>query len=58
MVGNTSFAKLRPALESSFGVLGNPDKLIHNDGLPYNGQEWQRFGSKIGSRSDFIEVGN
>ena len=35
----TSFAKLRPSLNRSFGVLGKPDKIIHNGGLPYYGQE-------------------
>ena len=44
----TSFAKLRPVLERSFGVLGIPENIIQDGGLPYNGQERKSFGREIG----------
>lgn len=40
---SSSFPNLRLALERCFGVLGILDKIIHEGGSPYKGQEWQKF---------------
>ena len=48
MVKSTSFAKLRVALDKSFVMLGVLDKVIHDNGLPYNGHEWEEYARVMG----------
>ena len=48
MVKSTSFAKLRMALDNSFAMLGVPDKVIHDNGPPYNGHEWEKYAREMG----------
>ena len=38
-VESTSFAKLKPALERSFGMVGISEKMIHYGGPLYNRQK-------------------
>ena len=46
-VETTNYAKLRPAMERSFGLLGIPENIVHDRGQLYNGLEWKNFGRKM-----------
>ena len=48
MVSSTSFDKLKPALERSWGLLGIPDKVTHDNGPPYNSQRWRDYAKEKG----------
>ena len=40
---STSFEKLKAALERSWGLLGIPDKVTHDNGPPYNSSKWGSY---------------
>ena len=48
IVSSTSFEKLRPALERSWGLLGIPDRVTHDNGPPYNSENWRRYAKEKG----------
>ena len=48
VVTSTSFEQLRPALERSWGLLGIPDRVTHDNGPPYNSQKWRDYAREKG----------
>ena len=48
VVTSTSFEKLKPALERSWGLLGIPDQVTHDNGPPYNSQDWKDYAREKG----------
>ena len=48
MVSSTSFEKLHPALERSWGLLGIPDQITHDNGPPYNSHRWRKYAREKG----------
>ena len=48
MVKSTSFAKLKVAVDKSFAMLGVLNKVIHDNGPPYNGHEWEEYVREMG----------
>ena len=46
----TSFANLRDQLQELFTVEGTPDEIMSDDGLPFNGKEFNAFLTGLGIR--------
>ena len=51
MTKSTSMDKLYPVLDRSFGVHGVPESITHDNGPPYNGREWKKYGKECGFKN-------
>ena len=51
MVKNTSFEKLKPALDKVWSRQGIPEEVIHDGGSPYQSRDWRQYAKKTGFKS-------
>ena len=45
---STNFESLFPVVERSFATHGIPEKIIHDNGAPYNSEAWKKFAKASG----------
>lgn len=48
VTSSTRFEKLFLVLDGSFSTHGIPSKVIHDNGPPYNSEEWRKYARKVG----------
>ena len=51
MVKNTSFEKLKPALDKVWSRQGIPEEVIHDGGSPYQSRDWRKYAKRTGFKS-------
>ena len=51
MTKSTSMKKLYPVLDEVFGVHGIPETITHDNGPPYNSEDWRRYARECGFKS-------
>ena len=52
MTKSTSFDKLYPRLDETFGLFGIPESVTHDGGPPYNSKEWRNYAKEKGFKTD------
>lgn len=48
VTNSTNFERLFPVVERSFATHGIPEKIIHDNGAPYNSRAWKEFAKASG----------
>ena len=48
VVKSTNFKELKKVLDRSFSLMGIPDQVTHDNGPPYNSQEWRTYAKEKG----------
>ena len=52
ITSSTSFQKLFPVLDRSFDTHGIPEKIVHDNGPPYDSTNWRAYARKSGFKTD------